>query len=162
MAVRVRIRISGPSGEITSNAVLNGGFEIPEPHLLLPAACADRLLGDWRSSGARKPMDAAGGEVVLVAAAERVRGRVYSSISMPTLASCTAEEDDPVELMTLANTLPPPHADVLVTSAYRSGDTEPVRDYFHAALEVLRKTGSLSPGSKVARVRTSSSASDTT
>ena len=49
------------------------------PHLLLPAPCADRLLGDYRRSAAREAMEAAGGEVELLHAVEHVAGRVASS-----------------------------------------------------------------------------------
>jgi hypothetical protein len=51
MAVRVRLRIEEDAGGVVeTTAVLNSGFEIDEPHLLLPAACATRLLGEFRSS----------------------------------------------------------------------------------------------------------------
>ncbi len=76
MAVRVRLRLTGPAGELLSSAVLNGGFEIPDPHLLLPAACAGRLLGAYEDDAVRQAMDAAGGEVELALAAEQVTGRV--------------------------------------------------------------------------------------
>ncbi len=46
MAVRVRLRLTAAEGaEVVTGAVLNGGFEIAEPHLLLPARCAERLSG---------------------------------------------------------------------------------------------------------------------
>lgn len=80
MAVRLRLRLSGPTGaEVSTSAVLNGGFEVPEPHLLLPARCADRLLGEYRGSAAREAMEAAGGEVELLHAAELVTGRAVAS-----------------------------------------------------------------------------------
>jgi len=80
MAVRVRLRLRGPTGtEASTSAVLNGGFEVPEPHLLLPARCADLLLGNYRPTAAREAMEAAGGEVVLLHAAERVSGRAMAT-----------------------------------------------------------------------------------
>lgn len=62
MAVRVRVRIVGEPGRtVETVAVLNGGFEVPEPHLLLPARCAERLFADFRRGAARQEMTAAGG-----------------------------------------------------------------------------------------------------
>jgi hypothetical protein len=58
--------------------VLNGGFEVPDPHLLLPTRCADLLLGDYRRTAAREAMEAAGGEIELLHAAERVTGRAVA------------------------------------------------------------------------------------
>jgi hypothetical protein len=56
--------------------VLNGGFEIGEPHLLLPARCASMLLGDYRRDAARQEMEAAGGKVELVLATQEIEARV--------------------------------------------------------------------------------------
>ncbi len=78
MAVRVRLRLRGSGGEIVSSAVLNGGFEYPEPHLLLPARCAQLLLGDYRSRASREEVEAAGGDVTLLLAAESVFARVVT------------------------------------------------------------------------------------
>lgn len=54
--------------------MLNGGFEVPGPHLLLPARCAQLLLGEYRGTAAREAMEAAGGEIQLLRAAEHVAG----------------------------------------------------------------------------------------
>lgn len=79
VAVRVRLHLRGPAGaDVSTAAVLNGGFEVPEPHLLLPARCADLLLGDYRRSAAREAMEAAGGEVQLLHPTERVAGRAVT------------------------------------------------------------------------------------
>jgi len=80
VAGRVRLHLRGPTGtEASTSAVLNGGFEVPEPHLLLPARCADSLLGDYRRTAAREAMEAAGGEVELLHAVERVVGHAVAS-----------------------------------------------------------------------------------
>lgn len=78
MAVRVRLRLSGSEGEVVSSAVLNGGFEIPGPHVLLPAPCAERLLGDYKASGRMQTMEAAGGHVELLFAQESLTVRVHT------------------------------------------------------------------------------------
>jgi hypothetical protein len=79
MAVRVRLSLKGPGDkEVVSSAVLNGGFEVPKPHLLLPAACAERLLGDFRATARDQAMEAAGGEVTLLLAEETVVGRIQT------------------------------------------------------------------------------------
>jgi hypothetical protein len=79
VAVRVPLELKGPEGDaLLAAAVLNGGFEVPDPHLLLPARCAALLLGDYRSTAAREALEAAGGEVELLHAAKRVTGRVVT------------------------------------------------------------------------------------
>ena len=79
MAVRVKLRLTGPGGkEVLSTAVLNGGFEVAEPHMLLPHRCAEKLLGDYRSSAVTQSMEAAGGEISLLLASEMVTGRVIA------------------------------------------------------------------------------------
>lgn len=80
MAVRVRLRLVGPTAvEIETSAILNGGFEVTEPHLLLPAGCAERLLGDYREHAQVEEVEAAGGGVQLLHPSERVRGRVVTT-----------------------------------------------------------------------------------
>ena len=74
MAVRLRLRLEGPGGAVTSSAVLNGGFEIAKPHLLMPAPCARRLLGDYQAAGHQRAMEAAGGEVTFLAVDQEVVG----------------------------------------------------------------------------------------
>ena len=77
MAVRVRLRLRDPGGrEVVCSAVLNGGFEVPEPHLLLPHRCAERILGDYRPSAVVQAMEAAGGEVNFFLASSPVTGAV--------------------------------------------------------------------------------------
>ncbi|MBI4614108.1 MAG: hypothetical protein HY720_10905 [Planctomycetes bacterium] len=62
MAVRIRIELLGPDGRcLRTAAILNGGFEVPGPHLLLPRSCAERLLGAYRTHAVRQVLDAAGG-----------------------------------------------------------------------------------------------------
>jgi hypothetical protein len=62
MAVRVRLRIDAPGGrQLVTAAVLNGGFETEHPHLLVPARCAEALLGEFRSGAPREPIDTAAG-----------------------------------------------------------------------------------------------------
>ncbi len=79
MAVRLKLRLTGPGGaEVVSSAVLNGGFEIAQPHLLMPAACARRLLGDYRAAAHQQAMEAAGGEVTFLAVDQEVAGRVHA------------------------------------------------------------------------------------
>ncbi len=78
MAVRVELELRGTHGTVTSSAVLNGGFEIQGPHLLLPARCAVLLLGETRS-GTKLAMEAAGGEVEMTLANETVVGAVRTS-----------------------------------------------------------------------------------
>jgi hypothetical protein len=74
------LHLFGPTGvDVSTSAVLNGGFEVPEPHPLLPARCADLVLGDYRPTAAREAMEAAGGEVELLHAAERVTGRAVAT-----------------------------------------------------------------------------------
>jgi hypothetical protein len=63
---------------VVTSAVLNGAFEVPEPYLLLPARCAERLLGDYRADALRETMEAAGGEVEMLLAAAEVTGRVVA------------------------------------------------------------------------------------
>ncbi len=77
MAVRVRLRLIGSEGELLSAAVLNGGFEVRDPQLLLPGRCAAKLLGDWRKAAHEQAMDAAGGEVTLLALDGKVVGRIH-------------------------------------------------------------------------------------
>ncbi len=61
MAPRVRLRLTAPGDrQVDTVAVLNGGFEVPDPHLLLPAACAERLVDDYRAHASRQRMEAAG------------------------------------------------------------------------------------------------------
>lgn len=62
MAVRVRleIEVSG-GGRVETVAVLNGGFEVELPHLLLPMACARRLIDDPTARAVLQPMEGAGG-----------------------------------------------------------------------------------------------------
>ena len=79
MAVRVRLRLTGSgNAEVISGAVLNGGFEIANPHLLLPARCAEKILGDFQAEAHRKAMEAAGGEVTLLSLDREVLGRVHT------------------------------------------------------------------------------------
>lgn len=45
MGVRVRVRIEGPDGRVLDSvALLNGGFETRDPHVLLPAEAARKLF----------------------------------------------------------------------------------------------------------------------
>ena len=76
MAVRVPLELKGPAGTVRTSAVLNGGFEVPEPHLLLPAGCAESVLGDYARGAQREELEAAGGDVTLLRSAEQVVGRV--------------------------------------------------------------------------------------
>ena len=79
MAVRLQLRLTGTGGvEVISSAVLNGGFEIAQPHLLIPAPLARRLMGDYRSTARQRAMEAAGGEVTFLAVDEEVVGRVHT------------------------------------------------------------------------------------
>lgn len=79
MAVRVRIRIRGPKGKaVETVAVLNGGFEASMPHLLLPAGCARRLFGNYRSIAVEQEMEAAGGVATLLALAQTVNVEVVA------------------------------------------------------------------------------------
>lgn len=79
MAVRLQLRLTGTGGrEAISSAVLNGGFEIARPHLLMPASLARRLLGDYRSTARQRAMEAAGGEVTFLAVDQEVVGRVHT------------------------------------------------------------------------------------
>jgi len=43
LAVRVRLRIKGKSGEIETSALVNSGFEAEEPQLIIPLSLAERL-----------------------------------------------------------------------------------------------------------------------
>jgi hypothetical protein len=77
MAVRVRLLIQAASGRsLEAIAVLNGGFEVPEPHLLLPLKCAEALVPDLEATATRREMTAAGGNVQLRALAASVTARV--------------------------------------------------------------------------------------
>ncbi len=77
MAVRVRLGITGARGRrVETIAVLNGGFEVPAPHLLLPAACAQVLFPKYRRMAVREEMSAAGGPVEFLALTCTVRARV--------------------------------------------------------------------------------------
>jgi hypothetical protein len=79
MAVRVRIRITSPGGvQLDTTAVLNGGFEVPDPHLLLPRAAAARLFGDALTSAVLQEMTGAGGSVELLAMPDPVTARVLT------------------------------------------------------------------------------------
>ena len=79
MAVRVPLELKGPAGIVRTSAVLNGGFEVPEPHLLLPARCAEAVLGDYTRGATEEELEAAGGEVTLLHSAEHVAGRVSAA-----------------------------------------------------------------------------------
>lgn len=80
MAVRVRVVLRGVGAtEVSTSAVLNGGFEIAEPHLLLPSRCADALLGDYRRTAIREAMDAAGGQIELLHPTERVTAQIVAA-----------------------------------------------------------------------------------
>jgi hypothetical protein len=68
--------LQGPADSVDTSAVLNGGFEVAEPHVLLPAPCAARVLGDYRPRATQVQMEAAGGDVSLLEAGDRVRARV--------------------------------------------------------------------------------------
>lgn len=62
MAVRVPLRLRGEDGsEVETVAVLNGGFEVSVPHLLLPARCAEALFPDYRQHSVARQYQAAGG-----------------------------------------------------------------------------------------------------
>lgn len=77
MGVRVQLRLVGPKGaEVSTSALLNGGFEVRGPHLLLPARCAERLLGDYRAAARKQTMEAAGGEVSFLFVESEISGRV--------------------------------------------------------------------------------------
>ena len=78
MAVRLQLRLTGVGGEVISSAVLNGGFEIAQPHLLMPAPMARRLLGDYRSAAHQRAMEAAGGEVTFLSVDQEVVGRIHT------------------------------------------------------------------------------------
>ncbi len=79
MAVRLRLRLTGPDdAEVVSSAVLNGGFEIAKPHLLMPAPLAKRLLGDYQSEAHQRAMEAAGGEVTFLSVDQEIVGRVHA------------------------------------------------------------------------------------
>lgn len=79
MAVRVRLRIRASSGAtVETTAVLNGGFEVPAPHLLLPFACASRLFDDLAGRGVRQEMEGAGGPVELLALPDTVEAQVIT------------------------------------------------------------------------------------
>ncbi len=79
MAVRLQLRLTGPGGvDVISCAVLNGGFEIAQPHLLMPAPLARRLLGDDQSAAHQRAMEAAGGEVTFLSVDQEVVGRVHT------------------------------------------------------------------------------------
>ena len=82
MAVRVRLRLTADSGnELISSAVLNGGFEIDRPHLLLPGTCAERLLGlDFRTRAHTEAMEAAGGIIDLLEPDDEIIGRVVTDV----------------------------------------------------------------------------------
>ncbi len=79
MAVRLKLRLTGPEGaEVITAAVLNGGFEIAQPHLLMPAPCARRLLGDYQAAAHQRAMEAAGGEVTFLSVDSEIVGRVHA------------------------------------------------------------------------------------
>ncbi len=45
MGVRVRVRIEGPDGRVLESvALLNGGFDTRDPHILLPGEAARKLF----------------------------------------------------------------------------------------------------------------------
>ena len=43
MGVRVRVRIEAPGGSIETSALVNTGFETPNPQILLPIKAAEKL-----------------------------------------------------------------------------------------------------------------------
>jgi len=43
MAVRVRVRISGPRGDVETSALVNSGYEASTPQILVPRRLAERL-----------------------------------------------------------------------------------------------------------------------
>lgn len=74
MAVRVRLKMTAPSGsELVTTAVLNGGFEVERPHLLLPTRCARALLGDYTIDATRQPVETAAGAAEFLVAASAVQ-----------------------------------------------------------------------------------------
>ncbi|MEW6368315.1 MAG: hypothetical protein AB1714_27100 [Acidobacteriota bacterium] len=80
MAVRIRLKITGQGEQpVITTAVLNGGFEVAEPHLLLPARCAGLVLGDYRSSAVWQSMEAAGGQVDFLLASDTVNARAVTA-----------------------------------------------------------------------------------
>ncbi|MBI4859351.1 MAG: hypothetical protein HY815_03710 [Candidatus Riflebacteria bacterium] len=80
MAVRVRLCIRASDGaQLVTTAVLNGGFEVPDPHILLPHAAAERLLGDGLRKAVRQEMTGAGGPVELLALPDPVTAHAFAS-----------------------------------------------------------------------------------
>ena len=79
MAVRVRFRLKGSAGEIESSALLNGGFEVDGPHVLLPARVAAQLVGLEVNQATHQPAHVAGGEIDLVLLPRRLQGCVVTA-----------------------------------------------------------------------------------
>ena len=78
VAVRVALEIRHPSGTaVETVAVLNGGFEMEAPHLLLPAACAERLDAGFRKKAQPAQLSTAGGpgQFLVLSDAVRVRAK---------------------------------------------------------------------------------------
>lgn len=79
MAVRARLELRSAAGKrVETVAILNGGFEMPVPHLLLPTRCAARLFADLDAISAVQEFEAAGGRVRMAVLTESVRGRVIA------------------------------------------------------------------------------------
>ena len=68
MAVRVKLRIKGESGEIVTSALVNSGFEAAEPQLIIPLSLAEILnltssemdIEDFSVAGGSKGFQAIG------------------------------------------------------------------------------------------------------
>ena len=77
MAVRVPLEIRHPSGAVVQTvAVLNGGFEMDAPHLLLPAACVEQLDSAYRQKASPAELSTAGGPGQFLVLPAEVRARV--------------------------------------------------------------------------------------
>lgn len=62
MAVRVAVLIQTPAGSsLAITALLNGGFESADPHLLLPERCANALDPSWKASAPKVELGLAAG-----------------------------------------------------------------------------------------------------
>jgi hypothetical protein len=79
LRLRVPLRLTTTNGRsVDTAAALYGGFEVEDPHLVLPLACASRLFDDVQAIAVRQEMASVAGNIELLALTERVKARVVA------------------------------------------------------------------------------------
>ncbi len=92
MAIRVKLRIKGPRKEVKSIALVNSGFEVNKPKLLIPIKLAEKLdLYPPKKESKLRELEVAGGEIIQLIEIENiVKVRVVTSDKEGKETSATA------------------------------------------------------------------------